>query len=566
MSAIAYNTAELDASHLLVPIEDSVHRNDQLILPGLVDFNSLPQPVQSLQPVFINSTNIIFNNSQGYFLNITGLGFKISLDINDSLTFANFQAGLEAGIASGTISSILFGCSNINIFSISISNSIWEFQSGIQKISIVGVLPNSLNVMDSLIIGLKNNAYTPEQINSQLFGYHISQLKIDTGDVASTITINLSENQISVCSRNYTLNLVGDFPFSFGDILNIIMSSDRGDPSYSLQNFYFSLSNFDIKSATITNNLNGNLIYDFTLGVDESRKHLLDWVDSAFGTDGSADVKQLINSTNADMAISGTSGDDIINSNVGSKSIDGGAGTNTVVFSDAQPSFRIGTLGGTTIVSSNNVYDKLTNIQDIQFSDGSALGVSSTVTDELVAVNKSGVASCEMPDIYSGPVNDIQYQYLGEAVADIVAGTSKNDFLNVGGGDDAVNGGAGSDVLDGGTGSNFLTGGSGWDTFFIDGRGNSTTWGTITDYTLAQLGTPNEQVSIWGWVPGTSSMSWVANDGAQGYQGATLVLDMHGDGSLIDKVTFTGLTQSHIPTPVEFTPAQTGGAGLLWFK
>ena len=61
-------------------------------------------------------------------------------------------------------------------------------------------------------------------------------------------------------------------------------------------------------------------------------------------------------------------------------------------------------------------------------------------------------------------------------------------------------------------------------------------------------------------------MSWVANDGAQGYQGATLVLDLHGDGSLIDKVTFSGLTQSQIPTPQEFTQAQTGGAGLLWFK
>ena len=163
-----------------------------------------------------------------------------------------------------------------------------------------------------------------------------------------------------------------------------------------------------------------------------------------------------------------------------------------------------------------------------------------------------------MPERYSGPATAaggaaIHFQYIGDSTGEVVIGTPYNDFINVAGGVDAVNAGAGNDVIDGGTGSNFLTGGAGTDIFFSDGRGGVTTWSTITDW---QAG---EQLSVWGWHPGTSRIVEWTQAGAAGYEGLTMHADLNGDGTIDTSVTFTGITsQSQLPTPLEFE-------GLLWF-
>jgi len=153
---------------------------------------------------------------------------------------------------------------------------------------------------------------------------------------------------------------------------------------------------------------------------------------------------------------------------------------------------------------------------------------------------------------YSGPVTYLQWQLLGADKGEIVIGTTKNDFVNLLGGDDAADAGAGDDVIDGGRGSNFLTGGSGKDVFFLDGRSGGVTWGTITDW---QAG---EELSLWGWRPGISRAEWVDQAGAPGFQGATMHADLDGDGSTDASVTFSNLTRGQLPTPTQHD-------GLLWF-
>jgi Ca2+-binding RTX toxin-like protein len=164
----------------------------------------------------------------------------------------------------------------------------------------------------------------------------------------------------------------------------------------------------------------------------------------------------------------------------------------------------------------------------------------------------NGTWSQETPTPYSGPVQYLQYQLLGTASSEVVTGTSRNDFLNLLGGDDAANGGSGNDVLDGGLGSNFLTGGAGSDVFFLDGRSGQTTWSTITDWETG------EQLSLWGWRPGVSKATWVDTAGATGYQGVTLHADLNGDGTIDSSVTWTGMTRAQLPQAHEFN-------GLLWF-
>jgi hypothetical protein len=157
-----------------------------------------------------------------------------------------------------------------------------------------------------------------------------------------------------------------------------------------------------------------------------------------------------------------------------------------------------------------------------------------------------------MPDTYAGPVDYLRFQYLGSGAGDLVTGTAANDFLNALSGDDAVDAGPGDDVVDGGTGSNFISGGAGRDVFFLDGRGGSTTWSTITDWGA------REELSIWGWRPGTSSLLWQDSAGADGFKGITAHVDLNADGVFDVSVTWSGRSGADLPPSYEFND-------LLWF-
>jgi uncharacterized delta-60 repeat protein len=188
-------------------------------------------------------------------------------------------------------------------------------------------------------------------------------------------------------------------------------------------------------------------------------------------------------------------------------------------------------------------------------TDGS-LDTSFTGLPPMTPMLRNGISV--MPERYTGPATGaggalLHFQYIGDDSDEVVIGTPYNDFINVRGGDDAVDAREGNDVIDGGTGSNFLTGGAGTDIFFSDGRGGVTTWSTITDW---QAG---EQLSVWGWHPGTSRIVEWTQAGAAGYEGLTMHADLNGDGTIDTSVTFTGIaSQSQLPTPQEFD-------GVLWF-
>jgi len=171
----------------------------------------------------------------------------------------------------------------------------------------------------------------------------------------------------------------------------------------------------------------------------------------------------------------------------------------------------------------------------------------------VMAMTRGGSASNIMAEVYRGPVVGLRYQFIGSDAAEALAGTDGADFINLAGGDDAAQGGGGADVLDGGAGSNFLTGGADRDTFFLDGRPLKRSWSTIADW---QQG---EQLSLFGYLPGVSRLTWVPNAGADGFRGLTLHADLDGNGDIETSVTWAGMaSQDALPKPLEFT-------GLLWF-
>ncbi len=157
-------------------------------------------------------------------------------------------------------------------------------------------------------------------------------------------------------------------------------------------------------------------------------------------------------------------------------------------------------------------------------------------------------------DTYGGPVAGLQQQYIYSGSDNVdMSGGVPGLFLKGGGGNDALAVSSGRNVLDGNLGSNFLSGGTGpgsQDTFFVDGRDTATVWSTIANFHAGDTAT------LWGYVPGVTTLAWADGQGAPGYTGATLHADMRGDGSSTASLTFAGLT-------VAQAQAMVAGAGTV---
>ncbi len=281
-------------------------------------------------------------------------------------------------------------------------------------------------------------------------------------------------------------------------------------------------------------------------------------IDHFIATYGNSGNDSLTGTAGNDL-LYGYAGNDSLTGLVGNDTLDGGTGSDTAVYRGHSSDYSI-SYNNTTLlftvqdnVAGRDGSDSVSSVEFFQFADVTKTAVS---VIPLVPMLRNGISV--MPERYSGPATAaggaaIHFQFISDSTGEVVTGTDNNDFINVAGGVDAVNAGVGNDVIDGGTGSNFLTGGAGTDIFFSDGRGGVTTWSTITDW---QAG---EQLSVWGWHPGTSRIvAWV-QAGAAGYEGLTMHADLNGDGTVDTSVTFTGITlQSQLPTPFEFD-------GVLWF-
>lgn len=185
------------------------------------------------------------------------------------------------------------------------------------------------------------------------------------------------------------------------------------------------------------------------------------------GTPG-ADV---LNGTDGADTINGLDGDDVINGKLGDDTIDGGVGTDTAVFSGTIASSTVSTVGGVTTVTGPDGTDTLTNVERLQFADGT-----------LIVGAGGGQYFAGTPD------------------ADVITGTAFDDEIEAGAGDDLISGGEGSDVIDGGAGLDTLQLDRPAASYFfqeIDGGGWRVYDGAVQVDTLASI----ERVAFSGGTP-----------------------------------------------------------------
>ena len=211
---------------------------------------------------------------------------------------------------------------------------------------------------------------------------------------------------------------------------------------------------------------------------------------------------------------------------------------------------------GVVQVSSNGAVVAQLNVQGVYAASDFSLatsnlgnGQSSVALDTTATTPQfsytdtvSNTSGTVTPDLYSGPVNYLQYQYIwGSTDSVAISANRGNVFLHGGVGDDALAVQSGNNVIDGGAGSNFLVGGTGSDggadTFFIDGRGAGVSWGTLVNFHHG------DSVTVFGFTGGVSTLPLQASDGAAGYTGATIHSELNGAGTGVNaSITFAGVS------------------------
>jgi hypothetical protein len=196
---------------------------------------------------------------------------------------------------------------------------------------------------------------------------------------------------------------------------------------------------------------------------------------------------------------------------------------------------------------------------DLSVSD--LQGIHALYAPPAFAMTDSTAGTSSHPDgsAYSGSVSYLQQQFIYSGSDSVAISSSQpNVFIHGGSGNDALAVSSGQNVVDGGVGSNFLVGGTGadggTDTFFADGRGSGTTWSSIVNFHHGDAAT------FWGFNPATSVYTWTENDGAAGYQGATIHSAIQGVGTPVNaSLTFAGMSVADVQRNLTITTGTVGG-------
>ncbi|MDT7951264.1 MAG: hypothetical protein RQ966_07135, partial [Acetobacteraceae bacterium] len=170
----------------------------------------------------------------------------------------------------------------------------------------------------------------------------------------------------------------------------------------------------------------------------------------------------------------------------------------------------------------------------------------------VLTSSATGTSTYSQVQLYQGAIGNLNTQYLydGDTALAIVAQQS-GMLISSQAQQTAVQLQGGTNVLDMKQGSSFLVSGTGSDTFLLHVDQAQTTWNTISNFHTG------DSVILYGFTAGTSVRWLDASAGAASYTGATLRLDVDGNGTIDSSLTFANKTASE----VEHYSYQTGTVG-----
>ncbi|MDG3441085.1 hypothetical protein [Nitrospirillum amazonense] len=228
-------------------------------------------------------------------------------------------------------------------------------------------------------------------------------------------------------------------------------------------------------------------------------------------------------------------------------------------------SLQLGIDAGAANLTDTDLYDPIVGTY--------SHGYGTTYTADVLSVNRPAVLWTDTTasqsstsaafSPYEGPVDYLRSQFLWSSNDNVaIKALGPNVYLRGGAGQDALAVSAGSNVLDGGGGSNFLVGATGQDggsdVFFIDAQDGLASWSTVVNFHAG------DTITIWGY-SSTSTSTWGADEGADGFKGATLQAALGGaGGSANTYVTLAGLSLADIQNHVTQTVGTSGAGGLTY--
>ena len=173
-------------------------------------------------------------------------------------------------------------------------------------------------------------------------------------------------------------------------------------------------------------------------------------------------------------------------------------------------------------------------------------------TQTVLTSTATGSSTFSETELYQGAISNLNSQFLydGDAPLAIVA-QQPGMLIDSQAQATAIQLQGGVNVLDMEQGSSFITSGTGTDTFLLHADQPQTTWNTISNFHTG------DSIIIYGFAAGTSARWWDANAGAPNYTGATLRLDIDGNGTVDSSLTFAGKTT----TDTSHYQIQTGSVG-----
>ena len=180
--------------------------------------------------------------------------------------------------------------------------------------------------------------------------------------------------------------------------------------------------------------------------------------------------------------------------------------------------------------------------------------------DSSLSETQGGTHALDAVGSAAGGPSYLQWRYIDAGPDQVaISSATPNTFLRGGSGLKALQVTNGRNILDGGTGSSFLTGGSGNDTFFVD-----TFYGTPVADTIRNFHA-GDAVTVWGFVPGTSSYAIDATGGAPGFTGSTVRILNQG-GGVAATITFTGMSAAQVSGLQVATGTQAAGSYLYFYN
>ncbi|SOD98089.1 Ig-like domain-containing protein [Caenispirillum bisanense] len=197
---------------------------------------------------------------------------------------------------------------------------------------------------------------------------------------------------------------------------------------------------------------------------------------------------ELIDLGNGWNSFTGSAGDDRITAGKDGDVLDGGGGTDTVVYRGAYADYTLSLAGGTLTVQGLDGKDKLTSIERVEFADGVWQDGTFTADDgstgggggEGGGDGSGGTPGGGTYTLVEGTAAANRLDVSGATAPQELRGYGGNDTLIGGAAGDLLDGGDGHDILDGGAGDDILRASAGLDRY-TGGSGTDTILGTAGD-------------------------------------------------------------------------------------